>query len=810
VIKSSNVELDSMMPSFMVESRVDMLMAKSMTAVMANHMTDIPLSQIKGMFLRYNIGLETNLFSRIYAKGKEGDKNFKLTKITSNLLDASVDAAKDNYLTRGNFNSYTSGPAMVLERLGLQVNDVFLILNNPVIKQLSDDKVASVGKLTNVNYGKKQDLLDKFSAIIASKINTGSVVTAERILNNALGVKTWTDENGDKGMSDEDLLGFWNILVKVSQDLNDDIKLSKPETANFKSIEEQNAMSNLFLKSNTISIGYLSEDETEVINGKKLYHDGINNEIPDLLEDLTTVTDENGDYVSGFKGTFLGAISNASYLLAKKVSESMFIEATPGYVNLLNRISDALGDPYLTTPTKLGQISKMIYPLILSESEPNIDAPDNIYNLSKEATTDLLEGFPRRLLKLKKLPEFKNDAFLQELTINTSGGFVEFKSVKNYSAVAKTAIKGAFADLYTREKFSKSKIKPDNGKMTMDERMVSLSDSEKLMQGITLDLVRYNFYTTGFKPSSYSYMEYLPKDFFIDNNHASKIGGLLNKFKNIDNYESEGNLLSRALMFMASNNPNSSLVIKFLYDSSDMKLGSPIKTEKLLASLKEKNSKSTSAYKLFIKGTTGVQYMLTDVSKETAKNGKVKYFPVYDSINIMELNTFASKKGDSDVQKKAREKERKEALHPRLILYGVNMTKDQAIFSKQKEEGVIDKRRLELPARTTIDDLMKEGLFGLEEVSIANIKNQQAKSKPATEEDIANAMYAGVENMDLTDPENYTDFDRVSEIIKASDFDYLTENRSIILENLRELAKTSDDYSKFVSTELLLTEKCGE
>lgn len=790
--------LESMFPSFMVESRVDMLMAKSMTAVMANHMTDIPLSQIKGMFLKYNIGLGTNLFSRVYAKGKEGDKNFKLTKITSNLLDASVDAAKDNYLTRGNFNSYTSGPAMVMERLGLEINDVFLILNNPLIKELSEDKLAQVGKLTNINSNKSQDDLDAYSIAIASKINLGSVVTAERILNNALGVKTWTDENGNEGMSDEDVLGFWNILIKVSKDLNDDIKLSKPETANFKSIEEQNAMSNLFLKSNTISMGYLSDNETEVINGKKLYHDGINNEIPEMQEDLTTVTDENGDYVSGFKGTFLGAISNASYLLAKRVSEDMFLEATPGYVNLLNRISDALGDPFLTTSTKLGQISKLVYPLVLSESEPDVDADDNIYNLSQEVTTDLLENFPKRLLQLKKMPEFKNDAFLQELTINTSGGFVEFKSVKNYSSVAKTAIKGAFADLYNREKFAKGKA--------------NQTDAEKLMQGITLDLVRYNFYTTGFKPSSYSYMEYLPKDFFIDNNHATKIGKLLTRFKNVENYESGDNLLSRALMFMASNNPKNSLIVKKLYDFKEMRTGSPIDSPKLLRALKEKNSKSPSAFKLFVNGTTGTHYMLTGVEKKGTKKGKEKYFPTYEAINIMELNTFAHKKGTSEAMKKINEKKKRDALHPRVILYNVNMLRNQSIFLKQKEAGVSDERRLELPTQTTIDELMSEGLFGLEEVSINEVKKQREKANPkaATEEDIANAYYAAVENMDLIDPENYTDFDRVAEIIKASDFDYLKENRSIILENLSELAKTTDDYTRFVSTELLLTDKCGE
>lgn len=806
VEESQPSALESMMPSFMVESRVDMLVAKSMTAVMANHMTDIPFSQLKGMFLKYDIGIGSSIFSRIYAKGKEGDKDFKLTKITSNLLDASVDAAKDNYLTRGNFNSYTSGPAMVLERLGMKVNDVFLILNNPLIKKLSDDKVGSVGKISDINTEYKQEKLDEYSAIIAQNINGGDVITAERVRENGFNNKDW--ENG--GMSDSELLGFWNILIKVSQDLNNEIKLSKPETASFKSIEEQNAMNNLFLTSSTISMGFLSEDGKSVINGKKLYDDGINNKVPDLLDDLTTEYDEDGNYVSGFKGTFLGAISNASFLFSKKVSEKMFIEATPGYANLLNRISDALGDPYVTTSAKLGQISKMIYPLVLSESEPNIDAEDNIYNLSQEVVNDLLEDFPKRLLKLKKLAEFKKDAFLQELVINTSGGFVEFKNVKNYAPVAKAAIKGAFSDLYTMEKFSRSKIKPDDGKMTIEERMVNLSESEKLMQGITLDLVRYNFYTTGFKPSGYSYMEYLPKDFFIDNNHASKMGRLLNRFSEVENYTENDNLLSRALMFMASNNPTNKLVVKRLYDSGGMKQKTPIKTSKMLNSLKEKNSKSPSAYKLFVKGTTGTHYMLTDITEEV-RGKKVHYYPTYNAINLMELNTFAGIKGQSAAQKKASDKKKRNALHPRLILYNVNMLKDQSIFAEQVAEGVLDERQLSIPERTHVGDLMKEGLFGLEEISLDEIKRQQAESFPKTmdENDIADAMYQTVENMNLTDESNYTSFKRMAFIIKSSDIYYLRENRKTILKNLAILAKTDEDFQGLLKTQSLLTEKCN-
>jgi hypothetical protein len=797
VEESQPSALDSMMPSFMVESRVDMLVAKSMTAVMANHMTDIPFSQLKGMFLKYDIGIGSSIFSRIYAKGKEGDKDFKLTKITSNLLDASVDAAKDNYLTRGNFNSYTSGPAMVLERLGMKVNDVFLILNNPLIKQLSDDKVASVGKISDINTEYKQEKLDEYSAIIAQNINGGDVITAERIRENGFENKSWEDG----GMSDSELLGFWNILIKVSQDLNNEIKLSKPETASFKSIEEQNAMTNLFLTSSTISMGFLSEDGESVINGKKLYDDGINNEIPDILDDLTTEYDKEGNYVSGFKGTFLGAISNASFLFSKKVSEKMFIEATPGYANLLNRVSDALGDPYITTSTKLGQISKMIYPLVLSESEPYIDAEDNIYNLSQEVVNDLLEGFPKRLLKIKKLAGFEKDAFLQELVINTSGGFVEFKNVKNYSPVAKAAIKGAFSDLYTMEKFAKSKA---------DSGLGQLSETEKLIQGITLDLVRYNFYTTGFKPSGYSYMEYLPKDFFIDNNHASKIGRLLNRFSEVEDYTEDNSLLSRALMFMASNNPTSKIVVKRLYDSTGMKQKTPIKAVKTLNSLKEKNSKSPSAYKLFVKGTTGTHYMLTDITEEV-KGKKVYYYPTYNAINLMELNTFAGIKGLSAAKKKANDKAKRNALHPRLILYNVNMLKDQSIFAEQVADGILDERQLSIPEKTHVSDLMKEGLFGLEEISLDEIKRQQAESLPREldENDIEEAMYQGVENMDLVSESNYTEFERMASIIKSSDIYYLRENRKVILKNLAILAKTDEDFQGLQRTQLLLTEKCN-
>src|SRR5690606_21191765 len=82
----------------LVKSRVDMLQAKQLVATTANHMSDISMSQISNTMLELDFGLGVRDFNRMFVLGEDGNNDMKITKMVSFLMNAAVDAAKDNFI----------------------------------------------------------------------------------------------------------------------------------------------------------------------------------------------------------------------------------------------------------------------------------------------------------------------------------------------------------------------------------------------------------------------------------------------------------------------------------------------------------------------------------------------------------------------------------------------------------------------------------------------------------------------------------------------------------------------------------------
>jgi len=655
----------SMMPKFLASSRTDMLMAKQLTATMANHMTNIPLTQLNEVFLKYNIGLESSSLARTHIIGKEDQDDFKITKMVSYLMNASVDAAKDNYIILGNYNRYTSGAAMLFVRLGIDPKDAAKILQHPLLLKLSKEKLGSKSKIANISASKTNSELDEFAGKIAEKINGGLKINPEAFIANIYESKEKIPAKDKIGLSDEDILGFWHLSVSIGKDLSAVIKTSKPETGP-KTIYETHVMSNMLEKLEGNSFAALNE-EKEQIGGGLVFKEKVNG-IPEFDPNVLTTYDNRNNYMSGVKGSYVESIHNAMYSLTEALTKGKLIERTPGYTELLNRILINLGQGHSVNEDKIKSISSMLYPYVLSTSG------NDLYNFIQDKDSgiddikDMLDTLPKDLLLIKANPKYYDNLFLKEIRVDEAKGFISFDNVANYTTATKVAIKDAAISLYNNR------------------------ETRELMSR----MAKYSFFTTGFRSSSYSFANYMPKGFFTDIKHDESIKNLLNRLNDKDSYADHH--LEKAMMFLASNRPEDDTINKILKGKNVQIIsGIPIKNENTVKKLmyKDPDTKEMHFYPFVAvnKKTGIVNYALVNIEK-AKKEGQPDQ-PTYEAINVMQYQASGDFNRDYDEENEDEDYEETSVLgekrtidkkkrSSRLLLFDPNLASSEFLFRDNK------------------------------------------------------------------------------------------------------------------------------
>lgn len=576
--------LQQLAPVGMVKSRVDMLQAKKLVATMANHMTDIPMSQIVNQIIKYDLGIGSHEFNKLFTIGHENNNEYKLTKIVSYLMNAAVDAAKDNYIIEGNFNSYTANSAMLMIRLGIDPVNVFkVLLNNDVLK-LSRTKQLQTQKITNINTDEySQELLNNYSKELVNHLQTNKIDFNEFI-------------NTNEDFNSNLILGFWNIIQLAGKELNNDIITAKSDSNGAgKNIYEHQVLYNRLYRLANESIG--TDINNNLVRGLKLFPNGLD------INNLDFKLDVNNDDF-----TFLGAMMNNSLFLTNFITKKMFIENTDNYRSMINRISNQFGDPYSISADNIKLYSNYIYPFVLSRSG------HSLYNIDESEVEFLQKEFINEFINKKsKNPQ---NYFLQQTYVDNYTGLITFPNFKYFDTNSKMLIRESLEQLYNQKDENNNLI----GKDFINK------------------LVKYAFLTTGFKPTFYSFNEFLPKSYFLNTGHGYYINKLIERL----NYSSEfieDEFIQKAMSFMAINNDQNYKIVANLFSMDGLNSNQPVNNKKTLKKLKIKDSEN---FYPFIKNRkTDNLYMLVDI---------VDNKPIYSSINsnseevINENNTDIKKK----------------------------------------------------------------------------------------------------------------------------------------------------------------------
>lgn len=553
-VKSKQVSpLAQISPMYLIKNRIEMLKAKKLVATMANHMTNVPIMQIQQMRFLNDIGLGDGDLGKIFMDDFKGyfsnqeynDYTLKLTQIVSYFMNAAVDAAKDNYIIEGNFNSYTAGAAMLLVRSGMDPKEVFKLLLNPTVLKISNIKQSQTEITSNISLKNEDDTL----SLDTQSLNEYSIEYMKFLKDNPKfkwNTSVDTLINGMQG--DEKLIaGFWNVLVEAGKELNNEIAISKPDSAGAgKNLAE---FSTLLVNLEKAAVGSIGKLDA---NGKRttlnaLYKNGVPFGSPVSTEFIPLNSSEINNL------TFLGMMQNNSLFLTKKIAEGLFVEATPGYQYMLKHILKLTGNPLGFSETAVKDISKTLYGLVLANSNHQIySTPSNSIDKTIEKTIESYND-------LMKDPVLKENLFLKQLTINPLTNTLDFPNTKTYNKSDQSLLRDAFEQLYLS----------NDGNVSLAARR----------------LMYYSYITSGFKPTSTSFNQFLPATYFIETGHPQAINNLIKMLSDRNNEASWKAIAESALIQSVVMNPRNYRNVVELTNNK-IEFNEPVTDPESLAKLK--------------------------------------------------------------------------------------------------------------------------------------------------------------------------------------------------------------------------------
>lgn len=516
--------LEQLFPINIIAQRVNVLQAKSLIAIAANNMTDLPESQKTKFGMKYNIGFGVSSLSNIYQKGKYQKDDFKISKILSYFMNATVDAAKDSYIIEGNINTDTANAMLFLLRMGVNEREIFLILMSPVIKKYTDEKLNAKAKVASIATRYSQEQLKEYAELYLKKLGETD--------NNSFWEVFSEEDLLTENLSDTKtklLIGFYYLLQESGKQMSDAVVAMKSDaTGAGKTVPIHIALNNRLEK-------VTSQEEGLFTGVLDKWFENKNNYNPDDF-----LFQEN--YDESIK--YLGALANNTLLLMNLIAPKLFLEATPYVVNIVNTIVSALGNPLEDREGNIKLILDYLYPLLLYSTG------HKLYQID-ETRRDYLKGIDFAKDFAKVLQE-TNNTFLKQFYIKD--GIIQFPNFRHFSAEEKLILKAAFAELALEPKY----------------------------KDFVFALVQYAFVTTGFRNTHFSFNEYIPIDFFITNFHGVAIQEAFDKMSNNSGHELFN--VAEVLTLLAKNNPYNFSIVRRI--PSVKRLGVNIVSNKVITSEK--------------------------------------------------------------------------------------------------------------------------------------------------------------------------------------------------------------------------------
>tara|TARA_R110000823_G_scaffold214021_1_gene343813 strand:+ start:18380 stop:25696 length:7317 start_codon:yes stop_codon:yes gene_type:complete len=411
-------------------------------------------------------------------------KSFKIGDTISSFMNAFVDNAKDPYIEKGNYNTYTSSTAFMLTRAGVHPYWTDAFIGQPVLKELS--KFVKDYESISIEKDKANSGMSAFDILLNKKISKyagtqdKSVIrkTLANITKNKRNIYNYSDliESYDKtednvsAMQEIELLLTFKEFQEQSKKLDASVNLSRFDTLG--SGRDFNDM--MIYQNNLINI-FNNEYNAGGLNGHRQ------------------------KYVRNGKLTSLGSQLKNSVFFASDIlnaNEDLFLSANKAFLNVVNEIS-------MNTPRSRGG------------SMGRATNKEFINRLSKDLYTSLMSKYP--LFKMEGSPL----VFVK----GVKSRLIEYKNNEDKE------FPNAFVQALT---FYKDSFGLDIGRIptgTKDNMSNAFYDIYKKDKSLAIDIIKSSFAMTGFNQSLIDFNEMIPHEFFLQHH---KIGS--NSFQSIEGF----------------------------------------------------------------------------------------------------------------------------------------------------------------------------------------------------------------------------------------------------------------------------------
>jgi hypothetical protein len=387
------------------------------------------------------------------------ENKYYISEVISAYMNAFVDAAKDNYIGRANFNFLTNNTAFLLIRNGVSPQYVNAFIGQPAIKEYIKRVALTEGQTVERNTEKPINGIYKELGIDAKTLDS---------LETARLSSFKTKDLMDNIVNNRDVLSL--------SDLSSEQKL------------EQAKLLNLFIHAQNMSkvlgdINQASKADTNGNSGSLSYAYITSN----LITNVGNIADENGTIVGNweerFDNTMLGAYYN----------------------NSISDFIDKFGPHSLMGTPVMQHVINSMYYKIYGEQPSDNKKYDKIFELAYAAKISTIGAFNRE------------DGNIEDLFKGPNSIAKQVRALKNnplYNNNVLIDMLDTQFSIYNNPEYvfidnTKGKDATTNNKITEDWLALYLSDKESDKQ-LALDLAVYSFYTSALSDNISSLQRFVP------------------------------------------------------------------------------------------------------------------------------------------------------------------------------------------------------------------------------------------------------------------------------------------------------------
>ena len=509
-------------PTYQLQIKFDNIGGKSGVGLTANQMVDHVYGQIAGSSMNSPVTsiiksyIKTTDTGAIDLSQIFDTQGNKITDSISMFLNAYVDIAKDPYVTKGNFNSYTSNVTFLLLRAGMPLKHVISYVGQPILKDLIAEYESTLSSLPST-VNKRQTLNEAKEKVITNlanrvdeiiyKVNANNTDLTNQIADILKGAYNTQDEVFSKNKLDNALLNHTanqNLLKLLSGNIqNINAKYEQDPTAFIESVEGLRVY--LQVQFNTVEnfmhLQSAGEQLSEQVLISKADVNGGGHDIATHFVNnnrFNKVKNEKnfGNFDKKFDvNTMLGAKTVYTMKYMSKLDENLFITMDSMIKPVYPMVSRILkGDEYATNVEVVKRVEKSMYASLVQQA-----LKGSPYDLTSQDMVNIFsedKGIVSRISSAKLSDKYADNALIKALEIiketevDLEGKPTEFRLFLS-------------VDNFTR--------KPDTILDDLSDAWQELLDSNDASdRSLAIDLVKYAIATSGLAKNRHSIFEFMP------------------------------------------------------------------------------------------------------------------------------------------------------------------------------------------------------------------------------------------------------------------------------------------------------------